>query len=152
MSWKICQITVISWILSFTFYTNSTKRAFALLSWSCGYCMIARLDFCILSEPKNGQVLKAPPLKSSDLHLSVIECHCRTYDDNIGPNLKKLSFAILGRLVKMTESRWPKKDDQIEKTVNVTFFDNCKRIYTFQSTVNYRTEVCPEIFHFQPFL
>ena len=31
----------------------------------------------------------------------------------------------------MTESRWPKKDDRIEKTVNVTkkilVVDNCKR-------------------------
>ena len=41
-------------------------------------------------------MLKAPPLISSDLHFSVIKCHCRTYDDNIGPKLKKLSFAILG--------------------------------------------------------
>ena len=41
-------------------------------------------------------VLKAPPLKSTDLHFSVIKCNCRTYNDNIGPELKKLSFAILG--------------------------------------------------------
>ena len=41
-------------------------------------------------------MVKAPPLKSSDLHFSVIKCHCRTYDDNIGPKLKKRSFAILG--------------------------------------------------------
>ena len=40
-------------------------------------------------------MLKAPPLKSLDLHFPVIKCHCRTYDDNIGPKLKKLSFAIL---------------------------------------------------------
>ena len=41
-------------------------------------------------------VLKAPPLKSSDVHFSVIKCHCQTYDDNIGPKLKKPSFAFLG--------------------------------------------------------
>ena len=41
-------------------------------------------------------VLKAPPLKSSDVHFSVIKCHCQTYDDNIGPKLKKPSFAIFG--------------------------------------------------------
>ena len=41
-------------------------------------------------------MLKAPPLKSSDLHFSVIKCHCWTYDDNIGPKLKMPSFAILG--------------------------------------------------------
>ena len=33
---------------------------------------------------------------------------------------------FLSRLVKMTESRWPNKDDWIEKTVNVTW-DDCKR-------------------------
>ena len=42
------------------------------------------------------RMLKAPPLKSSDLNLSVQKCHCRTYDDNIGPKLNKPSFAILG--------------------------------------------------------
>ena len=34
------------------------------------------------------QMLKAPPLHSSDLHLSVIKCNCRSYE--------KTSFAILG--------------------------------------------------------
>ena len=33
------------------------------------------------------RVLKAPPLKSPDLHFSVIKFHCGTYDDNIGPKL-----------------------------------------------------------------
>ena len=36
----------------------------------------------------------------------------------------------------MTESRWPKKDDRIEKTVNVTkkilVVDNCKRHYALE--------------------
>ena len=41
-------------------------------------------------------MLKAPPLKFSDLHFCVIKCHCRTYDDNIGPKFKKPGFAILG--------------------------------------------------------
>ena len=42
------------------------------------------------------RMLKAPPLKSLYLHFSVIKCHCCTYDDNIGPILKKLSFALSG--------------------------------------------------------
>ena len=41
-------------------------------------------------------MLKAPPLKSLDLHFSVIKSHCRTYDDNIGPKFKTPRFAILG--------------------------------------------------------
>ena len=45
------------------------------------------------------KMLKAPALKSSDLYFSVIKCHCQTYDDIIGPKLKKLSFAILGAYV-----------------------------------------------------
>ena len=45
---------------------------------------------------KQGRVLKAPPLKSLDLHFLVTKCHCQTYDDNIGPKLKKPSFAFLG--------------------------------------------------------
>ena len=59
---------------------------------------------------------KAPPLKSLDRHFSVIKCHCWTYDDNIGPKLKKLSFAILGAY---------------------NMFDN--------KFNQFRTEVCPEI-------
>ena len=42
------------------------------------------------------QMLKAPPLKSSDPHFLVIKSHCQTYFDNIGPKFKKPSFAILG--------------------------------------------------------
>ena len=61
-------------------------------------------------------MLKAPPFKYSDLHFSVIKCHCRTNDDNIGTKLKKLSFAILGAY---------------------NMFDN--------KFDQYRTEVCPEI-------
>ena len=30
------------------------------------------------------RMLKEPPLKSSDLHFSVLKCHCQTYDDIIG--------------------------------------------------------------------
>ena len=30
----------------------------------------------------SGRMLKAPPLKSSYLHLSVIKCNCRTYEKN----------------------------------------------------------------------
>ena len=56
------------------------------------------------------------PLKSLDLHFSVIKCHCWTYDDNISPKLKKPSFAILGAY-----NMFDKRFDQ------------------------YRTEVCPEI-------
>ena len=33
--------------------------------------------------------VRAPPLISSDLHFSVIYCHCRTYDDTVGPKLQK---------------------------------------------------------------
>ena len=41
-------------------------------------------------------MLKAPPLKSPDLHFLLIKCNCRLFDDNIGPKLKKLSFPIFG--------------------------------------------------------
>ena len=41
-------------------------------------------------------MLKASPLKSLNLHFSVIKCHCRTYYDNISTKFKKPSFAILG--------------------------------------------------------
>ena len=66
-------------------------------------------------------MLKAPPLKSWDLHFSVIKCHCWTYDDNIGPKLKKPSFAILGEY-NMLDNKFNK----------------------------YRTEVCPEIGKIKP--
>ena len=39
------------------------------------------------------QILKQPGLISSDLHLS-IKCNCQTYDDNIGPKLKKPSYVV----------------------------------------------------------
>ena len=55
-------------------------------------------------------MLKAPPLKSSDLHFSVIKCHCWTYDDNIGPKFKKPSFAILGLyIIESTSLQMAKK-------------------------------------------
>ena len=44
----------------------------------------------------NEQMLKAPSLDSSDLHISVLKCNCQTYDDVIGLRLKKPSFVILG--------------------------------------------------------
>ena len=34
-------------------------------------------------------MLRAPPLISSDLHFSVLYCHCRTYNDTVGPKLQK---------------------------------------------------------------
>ena len=61
-------------------------------------------------------MLKAPPLKSLDLHFSVIKFQCRAYDDNIGPKLKKPSCVILG-----ADKMFHNKLDQ------------------------YRTKVCPEI-------
>ena len=78
-------------------------------------------------------MLKAPPLKSSDLHFSAIECHCETCDDNIGPKLKKKSFVILGAY-----NMFDNKFDQfrtevcpeIEKTnLNFTLFFGIKSIY-----------------------
>ena len=44
-------------------------------------------------------MLITPHLKSSDLHFLVVNCHCQTYDDNIGPKFKNPSFAILGFIV-----------------------------------------------------
>ena len=41
-----------------------------------------------------GRMLKAPPLISCDLHFSVLYCNSGTYDDNIGQNFQKPSFAI----------------------------------------------------------
>ena len=41
-------------------------------------------------------MLKQPGLISSDLHILVIKFNCQTYDDNMGPKLKNLSFVILG--------------------------------------------------------
>ena len=61
-------------------------------------------------------MLKAPPLKYTYLHFSVIKCHCLTYDDNIGPKIKKSRFALLGAY---------------------NMFDN--------KIDQYKTEVCPEI-------
>ena len=45
------------------------------------------------------RMLKAPPLKSLDLHFSVIKCHCQTYDDNIGPKLKKAELCYFGGIL-----------------------------------------------------
>ena len=38
---------------------------------------------------KSRRMLKGPALKSSDLHLPVIKFKFRTYDDDIGPKIKK---------------------------------------------------------------
>ena len=43
-----------------------------------------------------GWMLKQPSLKSSGLHLSVLECNCQTYDNSIGPKLKQPSFVNWG--------------------------------------------------------
>ena len=48
------------------------------------------------------RMLKQPALNSSDLHFSVIKCNCWTYDDNIGPKLKK-SRGLLCRGVKYVQ-------------------------------------------------
>ena len=51
------------------------------------------------------RVLKAPPLKSSDLHFLLIKCHCLIYDDNIGLKLKiSQALLFLGRLISLTIS------------------------------------------------
>ena len=65
---------------------------------------------------KRGWMLKAPTLKSSNLHFLVIKCHCRTYYDNINTKFKKPSSAIF---------------------VAYIMFDN--------KFDQYRAEVCPEI-------
>ena len=44
-------------------------------------------------------MLKAPPLKSSDLHFSVKKCHCQTYDNNIGPKSKGHSLSDFRAMV-----------------------------------------------------
>ena len=41
-------------------------------------------------------MLKAPSLKSLDLHFSVLQCHCGTYDDNIDPKFKKAKLCNIG--------------------------------------------------------
>ena len=38
---------------------------------------------------------KSNPSFSTDLHLSILKCNCRSNYDNIGPRFKKLSFVIL---------------------------------------------------------
>ena len=47
-----------------------------------------------------GQVLKAPPLKSSGLHISVLKCNCWIYHANIGLRLIYPSFAFTTGLLK----------------------------------------------------
>ena len=47
-----------------------------------------------------GQMLKAPPLKSSGLHISVLKCNCWIYHANIGLRLIYPSFAFTTGLLK----------------------------------------------------
>ena len=54
--------------------------------------LIGKKEHGFLTDPtilfwicSNRGMLKTPPLISSDLHFSVFKCHCRTYDDNMGP-------------------------------------------------------------------
>ena len=82
-------------------YTTSNKHTllkfwmfFNSLCSSVIAFSIARLPRWIKTRLR--RMLKAPPLKSSDLHLSVIKYNCQTYNDNIRPNFKKPGFAILG--------------------------------------------------------
>ena len=41
-------------------------------------------------------MLKAPPIVSLDLHISVLQCNFRIYDEHIGQKFQKTRFAILG--------------------------------------------------------
>ena len=50
----------------------------------------------ISKKSEKGQMLKAPPIISSDLHFSVLFCYCQTYVDNIGQKLQKPRFVTLG--------------------------------------------------------
>ena len=65
-----------------------------------GFCLqkMFNLNFCLVQPPsKYGRMLKAPPLKSSDLHLSVIKCNCRTYE-------KKQDLLFWGHVICLTIS------------------------------------------------
>ena len=69
-------------------------------------------------------MLKAPPPKSSDLHFSVIKCHCRTNDDNIGPKFKKPSvlFEQLPNIVDHQEiTQWSYFYKDVKYTLNINF-------------------------------
>ena len=74
------------------YFVKNSKLKFRKYTFILGsvHCLF---DFGL----KNRWVLKAPPLISSDLHFSVIKCHCWTYDANIGPKLKKPSLYIIQR-------------------------------------------------------
>ena len=50
----------------------------------------------LAKKKENGRMKKAPPLKSSDLHFSVINCQCRTYDYKICPKFFKSRALLLG--------------------------------------------------------
>ena len=41
------------------------------------------------------KMLKGPGLKLSVLHFSVIKCKFQSYDDNIGPKLRKPNFVTI---------------------------------------------------------
>ena len=66
---------------------SETKESYA----SIGKNVKSKICFFVQQykpEP-GGRKLKGPALISSDLHLSVIKCNCRTIDKNIGPKLKQ---------------------------------------------------------------
>ena len=59
------------------------------LKWSTRFSSFSTgLVVCKLKDFFWG-MLKQPALISLDLYLSVINCKCWTYDDNIGPRIKK---------------------------------------------------------------
>ena len=57
--------------------------------WSGQISFQLQLKNCYSNHSKlqhlTWRMLKAPSLKFLNLHISVIKCYCRTYDDNIGP-------------------------------------------------------------------
>ena len=54
-------------------------------------CKLIRASFqCTTADAKS------TPSYSLDLHFSILNCHCWTYDDNVSPELKNLWFVILG--------------------------------------------------------
>ena len=50
----------------------------------------------IQKKTGSGRLLKQPGLKFSSLHISVIKCKFWSYDENMGPKLKKWSSLFWG--------------------------------------------------------
>ena len=91
-------------------------------------------------------MLKAPPLHSSDLHLSVIKCNCRTYEDNISP--KKMSFAIL-REYNMFDNKFDQYRTEVYTEIEINLFYCFKafsnlflNIFTPFSDLSWNTDKC----------